>query len=84
MTLVQPSEREDFENLVTKHGFLPVDFHISEAPDQTVNATIYAVTGTIQIKRKSTNVVRSYVAGHGSAWLPQFELELRQRLFGAA
>lgn len=84
MTLVQPTEREDFENIITMLGFLPVDFHISEMPETPTNTAIYAVSGAVQIRRKSTNIARSYVAGHGSAWLPQFEIELHQRLFGVA
>ena len=84
MKLVHSSERNDFENIVTKLGFMPLDFEISEIPDKAANKEIYAVTGSIQIKRKSTNIIRSFGAGHGSAWLPQFELALRQGIFGAA
>ena len=84
MSLVHKSEREDFENLARNLGYLPADFDITEAPDNPDSAVLYAVTGSIQVKRLSTGVVRQYRAGHGSAWLPQFDSDLRQRLFGAA
>lgn len=83
MTLVHATERDDFKSIVVKLGFLLVDFEIYETRDIPANREIYAVTGKIHVKRKSTGIARGYSAGHGSAWLPQFELELLQGAFGA-
>lgn len=83
MALVSESERQDFWGTVVGAGFSEDDFDLKENEDKPTGS-IYAITGTVTVGRKSTGVSRQYSAGHATAWLEDFDAELRGRVFGAA
>lgn len=84
MALLHESEKQDFGAIVVAAGFSRDDFDLKESEDKPTNAGLYAITGTVVVTRKSTTVSRQYPAGHATAWLPTFEVELRGHVFGAA
>ncbi|BBP02777.1 hypothetical protein TPL01_02090 [Sulfuriferula plumbiphila] len=84
MALLQESEKQDFWATVVDAGFFKDDFDLKEIEYKPANVSIYAVTGTVIVRRKSTGVSRQYSAGHGIAWLADFETELRGHVFGVA
>ena len=83
MALLGESERQDFWAIVVRVGFSKDDFDLKEIEDKPKNGGIYAITGTVIVGRKSTGVSRNYSAGHAATWLADFEVELRNHVFGA-
>lgn len=83
MALLGESERQDFLAIVIGAGFSKEDFELKEIEDKPTSVGIYAITGTVTVGRKSTGVSRQYSAGHATAWLSEFEAELRGHVFGA-
>lgn len=80
--MVDDSEREDFEQAIRRKGLDPDDFELIETRDQPHGRETYAITGTVTIKRKSTDAEKSYQAGHRSAWPAEFENDLTSGVFG--
>jgi hypothetical protein len=83
MALLGESEKQDFLATVVRAGFSKEDFDLKEIEDQPTNVGIYAITGTVVVRRKSSMVSRQYPTGHATVWLPDFEAELRGHVFGA-
>lgn len=82
MTLLHESEKQDFWAIVTGAGYSQNAFDLNETEHQPTNIERYAVTGTVEVTRKSTGVSRQYSAGHATAWLQTFEADLRDHAFG--
>lgn len=83
MSVVSDSEKDDFRSLITAAGFNVADFELHETEDPS-QSVVHAVRGRVFIKRKSTGAVREYAAGHMTAWLAEFDRELRGGAFGRA
>jgi len=81
MSVVSDSEKDDFRSLIAHAGFDVADFELHETEDSPQTVT-YAVRGRVSIKRKSTGAVREYRAGHMTAWLGDFDRDLRGGAFG--
>jgi hypothetical protein len=84
MALLGNSEKEDFLAIVRAAGYLPADFELSETEERPTTTEIYAVRGTANVARKSTNVSRKYQAGHATSWLAEFEKDLQAGVYGKA
>jgi hypothetical protein len=82
MALLDENEKQDFWAVVVNAGFSKEDFNLKEIEDKPKNIGIYAITGTVSVGRASTGVSRQYSAGHATAWLVDFEAELRGHVFG--
>jgi hypothetical protein len=80
--MVDDSEREDFEQAILNRGFELDDFELIERRELTGEKEIYAIAGTVTIKRKSSDIEKSYQAGHGSAWPAEFSNHLNTGVFG--
>ena len=83
MSVVSDSEKDDFRSLINDAGFDADDFELRETEDPP-QGVIYAVRGTVSIRRKATGTVREYRAGHMSTWLADFDRDLRGGAFGQA
>lgn len=84
MALLGESERQDFWALITQRGYSKDDFELTELEDKPTSVGIYAITGAVTVRRKSTGISRQYRAGHAMPWLADFEAELRGHMFGVA
>lgn len=82
MSLIDQSELDDFKQAIATSGLDADDFELIEHPHENRGAEIYAVTGEITIKRKSTGRQMSYNAGHGSTWPTDFGDDLSKGIFG--
>ena len=78
--IIDETEREDFEAAVIKFGFSVDDFELSELEDASLGA-IYAVTGTVTVTRRGTKKSKTYRAGDATAWVSEFEDDLRRGVF---
>jgi hypothetical protein len=74
-------EVEDAQKLVRKQGFRSNDFEILQKADP-LSSSPGAVTGSVMVLRRSSKAYKSYVAGHGSSWLEQFDADLKLGVFG--
>lgn len=82
MALLDESERQDFWALIARHGYSKDDFELTELEDKPARTGVYAITGTVTVRRKSTGLSRQYQAGHATAWLADFGADLRGHVFG--
>lgn len=80
--MILDSEKEDFEQAVRDNGFAVDDFELIEQQDLPSGGEIYAITGTVTIKRKSSGIEKTYRAGHGSTWPTEFSDDLNVGTFG--
>lgn len=79
--MVHKSEREDFRNSIKSVGLDPSDFELIEKEDLP-SGTIYRLTGTVTIRRRSNKREKTYRAGHGSSWPAEFDCDLKKKVFG--
>jgi hypothetical protein len=79
--IVDPTEREDFNNEILRAGFAIDDFDLSEQEDPLPPVGIWPVTGKATIRYKPTGVSRTYRAGNGTAWGAEFERDLKAGRF---
>ncbi|HEX7028369.1 MAG TPA: hypothetical protein VF268_14095 [Gammaproteobacteria bacterium] len=81
--MIDESEREDFKQAIRDEGLEVEDFELIEKRSPPpVGEKIYAITGTVIIKRKSNSVEKEYQAGHGSIWPTEFSDDLNAGVFG--
>jgi hypothetical protein len=79
---IHDSEIEDFKNGIKRLGHSIEDFHINgqSLTHWEANA-IVPIQGMVSVKRKSTNIERSYNAGNLSHWVVDCLLEIKDCLF---
>jgi len=58
------------------------DFELIENQDPPREGKIYAIAGTVTIKRKSNGTGKLYRAGHETAWTTEFSDDLNNGVFG--
>ena len=83
MSVVSPSEWEDFKALLSAHGFSESDFDVKEVEDGPSTVEPSPNRGTLTITRKQNALSRTYRVGHMSEWLSDFEDDLIGGAFGA-
>jgi len=91
MPLITDSEMEDFDAAILGAGFEVRDFNvipledeptlIEQLEDETAIKQ-YVPTGTVTIRRISTDEAITYSAGHLSTWVTEFEIDLHEDKFG--
>jgi len=91
MPLITDSEMEDFDEAKLQAGFEVNDFNVVDLEDEPsaierleAETAIeqYVPTGTVTIKRISTDDAITYTAGSGSIWPQEFEADLKAGKFG--
>ena len=83
MGLIGKDELEDFSNVLSRAGRKVTEFDLSENETNTQSVTgIFAIKGTVTVIRKSNNLKKTYPAGHATAWVAQFEGDLKGGEFG--
>jgi len=91
MPLISDSEMEDFDEAKLQAGFEVNDFNVVDLEDEPsaierleAETAIeqYVPTGTVTIKRISTDDAITYTADSGSIWPQEFEADLQAGKFG--
>ena len=91
MPLITNSEMEDFDRAILGAGFEVDDFNVVDLEDEptaiepladTIAFDQYVPTGTVTIRRISTDDAITYTAGSGSIWPQEFEADLQAGKFG--
>ena len=80
--MIEPSEREDYEQAIRDRGLEPSDFEVTESPQLSSGERVTPDTGSVTVKRKSTGAELQYSSGHGTAWPIEFAIDLKNGRFG--
>ena len=80
---MKQDEIDDFNKIVTFHGYLVDDFELQEidTTQYPPDSGIVPLDGKVIIKRKSTKIEQSYQAGSGTDWLGDFADDLLKGAF---
>ncbi len=85
MSIIDPTEKKDFENVIRAAEYKVEDFELSEKTppppkgifkEPSPPQGVFAETQHIAIKYKKTGVERVYAAGHESTWVSDFAADL--------
>jgi len=79
--MVSSSEKEDFNSALKRAGHAPEDFEISQKEDPLPAQGVGPITGKVTVRNRKTGAERTYPAGYGTAWVVDFEGELRAGTF---
>ncbi|MFA4903661.1 MAG: hypothetical protein WC600_13070 [Desulfobaccales bacterium] len=79
--IVDKSEIEDFNNAISSNGLEPFDFELTEREEPVNGLGVQPIIGEVRVRRKSSNVYRTYRAGHGSHWAADFVDDLTNGIF---
>ncbi len=69
MPLIKLSEMEDFDAAILGARFEVDDFSIVDLEDEPTAKEQPPITGTVTVRRISTNEFRTYSTGHLSTWI---------------
>ncbi len=81
MSLITDSERADFERVIVQAGLDVDDFELTEQRDESGPKEQHVRTGRVTVTYKPMGITCSYHAGHVSAWLMEFEHDLKRKAF---
>jgi hypothetical protein len=79
--ITDQSELDDFKAVLTKYGHSEGDFELSSEEAPLPIGNVSPVTGSVKVKHKMTGIERTYGAGHGTAWVVEFEKDLEAGRF---
>jgi hypothetical protein len=80
---IHPSEIEDCKGLIKENSYAVDDFIIEgNLSQKPYSKDIKQYLGEVLIKRTSTNISKSYVAGSQINWLSDFENDLKSKFYG--
>ncbi len=82
MPLITLSEMEDFKAALIGGRFEVDDFRIVDLEDEPTAKEQPPITGTVTVRRISTDEAISYRAGHLSTWVSELEIDLHEGKFG--
>lgn len=78
---IQPSEKQDFYNIIERGGNAKEDFEIVEEDDSYPTHGVGPITRVAKIRNTNTGVERTYRTGHLTAWVVEFERDLKAGVF---
>ena len=81
MPLISDSEMEDFDAAILQAGFEVDDFNIVDLENEPTAKEQHAITGTVTVRRISTDEAITYSAGNLSTWVSEFEIDLHEGKF---
>jgi hypothetical protein len=81
---VDDSELNDFRAALRRHGLAESGFDVSSLERPLPVGRISPTTGMVTVRNKKTGAKRTYEAGHGTAWVVQFEKDLNAGHFAPA
>jgi len=84
MPLLNESEVRDFWSSIAAAGYSNDNFELMGIEEKAQRSGGYALRGKAIVRRKTTSVTREYPADHMTAWVPEFDVELRGGAYGPA
>jgi hypothetical protein len=72
---------EDFGEAILGAGFEVDDSNVVDVEDEPRAKEQHPITGTVTVRRISTDEAISYSAGHLSTWVSEFEIDLHEGKF---
>ena len=83
MSVIMPSEMDDFRAACRGRGFRVEEFKITETTFPAMTDGPAPDRGSATIMRVTTGQERTYATGHSSHWVVDFEDDLARGVFGA-
>lgn len=80
-TVIHDCERTDFETIVRQNDYPLEDFELVEIPKVPDSGDIIPIAGEVVIRRISSNISKTYRAGHSFAWVAAFAADLKEGRF---
>jgi hypothetical protein len=83
MRLIEADELRQFSEILMSRSCSVADFELREL-DMTdpKSDELSPLKGSVEIRRKSTDVAREYATGDGTSWVAAFEKDLGAGRFG--
>jgi hypothetical protein len=81
MSIITPSELEDFKASLQNYGYTEDDFALAEIEDPIEAGKIQSITGQVKIKSNKSGIEKTYIAGDQTAWVIEFDNDLRKKVF---
>lgn len=82
MAVLSKSEKQDFEALLSGHGYRVNDFELNETADRPQTLDPAPFHGNLAVTRTSNQATKTYRIGSGVLWLDHFEHDLKAGVFG--
>lgn len=79
--MIDETEYEDFYSILEKNRYSINDFKIIPTENSISPTGIQALTGSLIVKRISTNKENNYNCGHGTQWISEFDVDLNKGVF---
>ena len=79
--IVLESELEDFNNAILSKGLSPSGFELEHLKKPMQGGNIQPIIGQVTVRRKSTDIQRTYKAGHMSHWVADFVDDFKRGIF---
>jgi hypothetical protein len=70
--MVTQSELDDFHQAIRKQQRGVDEFELIEARHPALTKELYTVSGSVTVKAKLSGRERTYLTGHGTAWVTEF------------
>ncbi len=80
--MISDSEMYDFDAAILQAGFEVHDFNVIDLEDEPTAKEQHAITGTVTVRRISTDEAVTYSGGRLSTWVAEFEIDLHEGKFG--
>ncbi len=80
--MISDSAMDDIDAAILQAGFEVDDFSIVDLGDEPTAKGQPPITGTVTVRRISTDEFKTYSAGHLSTWVSEFEIDLHEGNFG--
>lgn len=74
---IDSTEREDFLTVLKENGLAEADFELSATTHPLPSQGIAPVRGEVTVRHTRSGVTRHYESGHGTAWVMEFERDLK-------
>ena len=81
MTIIDRTEWEDLDHTLAKYKRNRDEFDFAEIESRPLSAGIEPRLGTLTITLSDTGEAKTYKTGHGSAWVVEFDDDLKAGLF---
>jgi hypothetical protein len=81
ITTITQTEWDDLNHAVAKYKRKVEEFDFDERESRAVSKGIYPLLGALTITLSDTGEAKTYKTGHGSAWLVEFDDDLKVGLF---
>ena len=83
MAIIDASEMDDFKMVLKRYGYEEQDFTLEEVEHPPRSMGVESICGEVAITHEKTGKHKTYNAGDRTAWVYEFENDLKAGVFTA-